>query len=83
MGPYICSETPRKATGHGRGRGGGPNPFPLLRVFLNPSVTMCPLSLYFVWRHILHRVARNGKGRVSPLPHYFGELYLSFSPVWR
>ena len=45
----------------------------LLRVFLNPSVTMCPLSLYFVWRHILHRVARNGKGRVSPLPHYLGE----------
>lgn len=43
----------------------------------------CVPSPYILFGDILHRTTRNGKGRVSPLPHYFGELYLPFSPVWR
>ena len=45
--------------------------------------SLCVPSPYILFGDILHRATRNGKGRVSPQPHYFGELYLSFSPVWR
>ena len=66
--PTLCATSP---IARGACAGQEVNTF----LFSDSSVTTCPLSLYFVWRHILHRVARNGKGRVSPQPHYFGELY--------
>ena len=72
--PSLCATSPIARGAQGRRL--IPFCFPIL-----PSLRVP--SSYILFGDILHRATRNGKGRVSPLPHYFGELYLSFSPVWR